>query len=349
MSMVMALAAPGAGAVFQKPRVLIFPIKGAAGAGVEAAERATALLVAASANAQGFEVKSVADVELAAQHEQLKQGMGCDDVGCATDLAASLNAEQLVTGTLTSLGKSYLLSMSRVRARDAVALARVSETLVDLEKDLLVKMPALTKALFTDERVPEVAVDLRVLAKRAGTESEVALQGGEALKAGDSVAFEFTVTPGAHVYLIQRTRASGAVNVLFPSADIAVKNPLAAGARVRIPSDGQMFEVDNQDLGLENVYIVASPHPLPRLQEAVAKMEGGEVTASTRAQAEGAMVALLQADGCKKLDGCKASTRGLKLKTVGVKQEFTARLRSAPGDDAVFHVFAFDHVDAAAR
>jgi hypothetical protein len=113
------------------------------------------------------------------------------------------------------------------------------------------------------------------LARRGGSGEEKPLQNGEKLVAGDMVAFDFTVSPAAHVYLVQRTRATGALRVLFPNPDItSVGNPLPAGARVRIPGPDQAFEVDNEDLGLENVYVIASPRALPRLHDALARLEG---------------------------------------------------------------------------
>src|SRR5690606_20974839 len=112
------------------------------------------------------------------------------------------------------------------------------------------------------------------------------------------------------------------------------------------PGPGDAFEVDDQDLGTEQIHVLASTRELPRVGEAFAYLKG-EDAAPAIERAENAMTALVSTakKECKEADGsaCPRS-RGLRLKPKGV----TARLTSVPGDDAVFHTFSYNHVAAGA-
>jgi hypothetical protein len=331
----------------KKPRILVFPVATENAALRGEAEAAGALVLSEAHKVPGVEVKSTRDVESMLDMEQKRQMLGCASASCGSDLAGALDAEQVIQGSLSQLDGGLLLTLVRLRTRDAAALQRLSERLPKggaMEE----KVRAATRLLMKDEVSPPISLELRVLAHRKGGQVEV-LQGREKLRAGDELAFEFTVTPAAHVYLIQKTRASGNLTVLFPQPAITQRNPLPARTAVRIPSGADFFEVDNEDLGLENIYVVASAHEMPRLQDAVAQLAGQELQVMTRQLAEDAMLAVLQdGKGCRKgmgLEGkeCSGTTRGLKLKAVD-QAAATARLTTAPGDDALFYTFTFEHV-----
>lgn len=339
--------------------LLVMPLVAEEGAPPSLAEVLTDALLAEAIKNPSYRLKSTQDIQQVLKQEELKQMLGCSMVSCASDLAQLMEAEQVIRGRVTRVGSEYVVSLIRLRTVDGVSLSRVSERVQGRDSQVLAKMPSLVTQLLTDVKVDPVTVELKVLAKRKGTTQEVPMQAGEKLQQGDHVAFEFTVTPQAHVYLVQKTKASGSIQVLFPNPEIAsVSNPLPAGVKVRIPGNGQTFEVDNQDLGMENVYVVASTRELPRLNEAVARITGSTPQASSKEQTEGAMVALLSGggsdchakgslDGAEAKPGCKGRTRGLQLKNSGSnKPTHTARVRSSPGDDTVFYTFTFEHVAA---
>jgi hypothetical protein len=327
--------------------VLVLPLQ-AQGVPPVVVERVTQALLAEAGRDRSREVKALRDVEAVLKQEERKQLLGCVSVACATDLAQAVEADQLVTGTLTPAEGTYLLGLSRVRARDAVGLARATETLPRDPEALSRAASRAATALFTDQRPPELDVTLRVLAHRQGSPVEEVLAPGATLQEGDRVAFEISVTPAAHVYLVQETKASGSITVLFPQPDIRVDNPLPAGTRVRIPTAPDYYQVDNQDLGTETVYVVASPRELPRLAEALGHLAGNAGLATSRLQAEEAMLAVVaggQGPPCPRGGACPGRTRGLQLKSAN-RDPATARLRSAPGDDALFYRFEFEHVPA---
>jgi hypothetical protein len=103
------------------------------------------------------------------------------------------------------------------------------------------------------------------------------VQPGSALPTNARVAFAFEVTRDAYLYIFQKA-PNGTVNVLFPDARIGTQNPLRAGAVAEIPPNGQRFRLNDQDIGLENVYIVASQGPVQSLDAALQKVKDGKVT-----------------------------------------------------------------------
>lgn len=334
-------AAPG--------RVLVLPLEGAAGVDAGLADQLVAILATEAPKVSRLRVTTLKEVQGALTVEQMRQLSGCNTPACATDVAAAMAAEQLVMGQIAKAGKGVTVTLSRMRSADGVVLGRAAKVAPN-GKSLLRSAGDLARQLFTDVNSSPVTVKLRVKARRKGSSTEVVLKGGEKLEEGDRVAFEFNVSTACHVYLVQRTRTSGAVNVLFPSAAIDVTNPIAADTTVRIPAGADWYELDDQDLGLENVYIVASPLELGSLAASVAKLEAGAPT-----YLEKALAALAQKPGTscagglnavEAESGCARRTRGLKLKSA-VGDTYTAQVGSSPGDDTVLTVFSFEHAPAA--
>src|SRR5262249_32030597 len=90
------------------------------------------------------------------------------------------------------------------------------------------------------------------------------------------VAFKFGVTQPAHVYLFQ-VDVKKEVSVLFPDDRMATRNPLQANGSARVPENGLHFRVDENGLGTETVYIVASGHALPHVERSLRRFQSGEV------------------------------------------------------------------------
>lgn len=193
------------------------------------------------------------------------------------------------------------------------------------------------------------------------------LRPGEPLPTGASLAFEFRVSTSAHVYMFQRHQ-SDKVDVLFPSPDAGVANPLEAGVNVRIPARGA-YVVDANDLGLEHVYLVVSKLPLQNLNGALERVRNNQVESM---QADPALSSLSKvapgtapadcATRALKLDvnanapgatSC-ARSRGLVLDTGAGSEATSMVVRTDVGDDTIVKAFPFEHVtptayDAAKR
>ena len=129
-------------------------------------------------------------------------------------------------------------------------------------------------ALVPDDSRVELALSLSVLAKRPDQGDAAPIGEGASLPSGTRVAFAVELSRSAHVYLFQKS-PSGELNVLFPDPRITVKNPVPAGEPLRIPQGGASFKLDEKDIGLERVFVVASLEPVSALNQAVQGLQSG--------------------------------------------------------------------------
>lgn len=127
-----------------------------------------------------------------------------------------------------------------------------------------------------NKRVEELTFRMGMTAELPGGDL-IDVQPGTTLPTNTRSAFTFEVSREAYLYIFQKS-PTGEVNVLFPNALIATKNPLPAGQEAQIPPKGQRFRLNDKDLGMENVYIVASLAPVQSLDGALEKVKQGKVT-----------------------------------------------------------------------
>lgn len=200
-----------------------------------------------------------------------------------------------------------------------------------------------------------VTVDVELPASAGG--SKIVLRPGAPLPTNARVAFQLLASKAAHVYLFQK-KPSGAIAVLFPDPRAGAQNPLGAGASVRIPKGDLRYRVNDEDLGLESVYLVASRSPLPALDRAAEDVASGKaqnVGNSPVLASFGTVAVGATPPGCSKaraleLEGGPAPTctrsRGLELE--GEATTASMSVRTDPGDDTIVKVLAFEHVREAA-
>jgi hypothetical protein len=200
-------------------------------------------------------------------------------------------------------------------------------------------------------------LDLAVLAARPGESDLRPLHAGASLSAGWHLAFRVRVRKPSHIYLCERSSATGQVTVLFPDEHIRVRNPVPAGKWIRIPRDGASFKVDNEDLGTETVFAIASPTPIERLDQALVALRtrSGGTKAQEAVQQELLAVAAEGRTDCDRtrglsLDasGCAARARGIALDESGEADDSEAseRRQSTEKDPRVLIPFSFNHVAA---
>jgi hypothetical protein len=211
------------------------------------------------------------------------------------------------------------------------------------------KRRALAKAyetLIPDDQRIQVGLDFGVVAKRPGESSEKAIHAGDSLPTDSRVAFEVKATGAAHLYLFQRG-PDGKFNVLFPDKRAKVENPVAAGQTVRIPKDGS-FRLNEKDVGVEQVFVVASLQPLGSLQAAIDKLNGGAADAPATKKLASIAEKKKPAAGCERgleFDGASESCsdeRGLEY-TPDANENVSMRVRSEAADPLIVKVFAFQH------
>lgn len=190
---------------------------------------------------------------------------------------------------------------------------------------------------------------------------------GQPLPTGTRVAFTFRTSRDAYLYIFQ-INAAGEVTVLFPDKRIGTSNPISGGVLTRVPSNGQAFRLNDKDLGIENVYVVASRREIGSLDSVVGRVTSGQVSkiGQDSLLANLASVKPASDGGCQgtktrglELEGAPSGasaaactrTRGLVLDVAdgsGGTDKPSIQAKTAPGDDTIIKVFPFAHVTEAA-
>ncbi len=175
---------------------------------------------------------------------------------------------------------------------------------------------------------------------------------GDRLPSGARVSFAIDVSADAHVYIFQSSPKSG-ITVLFPDARIGTENPLRAGESARIPAGNQAFRLDDKDLGIERVFIAVSRERIDNLDQALARVASGKVSALGDDQTLAAVGSIDEGGDakCKTRglvlesggDGGCARSRGLVLDTDSAAPTSIAA-RTEPGDGVIVKVLPFEHV-----
>jgi hypothetical protein len=104
--------------------VLVLPLDARGGAEPELADAMTFSLSAEVQRMGGRRVVAVAELAGLANQERMRQLVDCNSASCAAELAGALNTDEVLFGTLTAVGGTRLVSISRVDARRAEVLGR---------------------------------------------------------------------------------------------------------------------------------------------------------------------------------------------------------------------------------
>ncbi len=209
-----------------------------------------------------------------------------------------------------------------------------------------------------EERIAAQSLSLEFsIQGKSGDGAARVVQEGDTLRTGDQVVVGVRTSQDAYVYLFQK-KTSGVLDVLFPNPQITkAQNPLRAGQLMRIPPQGQVFTLDDQDLGEETVYIAASRHALTDLEAALTQSSAGGTPATQKVgQAmsslfdEAAPECAEKSRGLEVTEksGCGSMTRGLTPQKSSAGDDFfsdqaSLRGRTAPGDDVLIRTFRFRH------
>ena len=138
-------AAPSA----PKTRVAIVPLSAGEGVTEKIAHSVTELAVA--------EVRRIPSVQLITQQEvgtllgfdRQRALLGCQEDTCVAEVGGALGVEHLVFGTLSKLGKSWLVTLKMMDVRNARTLAQADRRLKDAEiDDVLDAVEPMVRELF---------------------------------------------------------------------------------------------------------------------------------------------------------------------------------------------------------
>ncbi len=128
--------------------VLVMPIQATGNVPPDLAAQFTAWFTAEAAAVPGYRVVAYSDVQGALSQEQTLQLAGCNESGCAAELAGALNTDEVVFGTLGQVGESYTVTLTRVRSRDALVPGRLVERIPRRRpEDVLDRVPVLVQRL----------------------------------------------------------------------------------------------------------------------------------------------------------------------------------------------------------
>jgi hypothetical protein len=83
-------------------------------------------VASAALSARPGEVATMESVRDVLDTEARRQLLGCDDGGCAAQLAGTLGAREVVAGSVTLLGKAYFVQLRLIDAQDATVKRRAA-------------------------------------------------------------------------------------------------------------------------------------------------------------------------------------------------------------------------------
>jgi len=180
----------------------------------------------------------------------------------------------------------------------------------------------------------DLSASLRVMVKRPGASDFVVAPPGVTLPTGTQLYTILRLGAPANVQFYQ-VDAKGKTDVIFPDPQIDLANPLPAGREIRLPSNG-VFELDERDLGIEDLHIVVSadaiaPTPMPQ-----ATATGATAVPAADCSQRGLVFV---ADACPK-------TRGLVFREAATMAAPTASITAsnAAAQRGVHLVYTFHHV-----
>ena len=122
-----------------------------------------------AAAAPDLQVLSQGDIAAMLGLEKTRQMLGCtDDQGCMAELAGALDSDRLLSGSLTILERTSLLTVKMLDVKKSRTLARVTATLLDAtERELVDAARRLGHEAATGEKLDTTGV-VRVAVDRAG-------------------------------------------------------------------------------------------------------------------------------------------------------------------------------------
>jgi hypothetical protein len=174
-------------------------------AGAAHPELARVLSDAAARGAQGtpgLTVLGQGEIAALLGLERTRQMLGCtEDQGCASELSSAVNADRLISGSLTLLERTALVTVRFIDVRKNQTLGRTTATLLDAtQAELVDAARRLTHEAVTGLRL-DTSATIRIQVSRAG--AEVTLD-GRSLGASPVPAAQ-RVLEGPHTVTVQKT------------------------------------------------------------------------------------------------------------------------------------------------
>lgn len=152
LALVLVSAAAAGSAGSADGRVYVAKLRGGDGVDASAATALEdAVLVAAKKARPDMTVIGRGDVAMLADLRAEQEAAGCDAESCAAEIADALGAPQIVTGKLSHVGSTWILSLTRLERGSLLVLARESVEKQGPSPEVLIgEIPKLVVAVFKD-------------------------------------------------------------------------------------------------------------------------------------------------------------------------------------------------------
>lgn len=136
-------------------RVLLMPLTPGEGVTPATADAVTDTVAGELRHIPGLQVLTRKEMTAVISVERQKQLMGCQSESCMAEIGGALDADRLITGTVTKLGESWILHLQLVDAKKVATLAsadrRKKGGSID---DVLDAIPGMVKELYSGQPTP---------------------------------------------------------------------------------------------------------------------------------------------------------------------------------------------------
>ncbi len=123
------LVSMSSASALERPVVVVYDLE-ARGVDGYVASSFTDLLCVELSHTKGIETRCKSDIDTLLQHTSNRQLLGCRDDGCLAELSNALGADYILHGSISKLGGTLALIVSRVTSRGETRSEHFKETVV---------------------------------------------------------------------------------------------------------------------------------------------------------------------------------------------------------------------------
>jgi len=189
------------------------------------------------------------------------------------ELGKELSAEKLLASQVIRIGGQCTVSVTLFDLEKAITEKAASARGACSEKSIMGSLDIVIEGLTKESTGEAITLRTSIVGEHKVGEEwfPVDVKEGASLQSGDGLKIRFQTDKDAYVYvLLLDSRGKG--SVLFPSEEIATSNEVQAGKSYLIPPEDLWFYLD-EHTGIETIYVLASLHPMPDIEELVSRLE----------------------------------------------------------------------------
>ncbi|MEO1171777.1 MAG: PEGA domain-containing protein, partial [Myxococcota bacterium] len=103
----------------------------------ETSKNLTTVLTGSLKQIQGADVVSQEDIRSMLELEATRQSLGCTEMSCIAEVGGALGVDRMISGSVGLMGDRYVVSLRLINPRESKVEARVTESFVGDESQLL--------------------------------------------------------------------------------------------------------------------------------------------------------------------------------------------------------------------